>query len=79
LERDPQARVTVVTGFYHTRRARWGFRRFFGHTSDRIACVSAPVEDSDRMRWWKYESGFLQISGEYVKLFLYWLHYVSGS
>ena len=71
LESAPQARVTVVTSDYHTRRTRWTVTRLLGQRARRVTFVSAPTEDFRFDAWWQVEEGFMAIVGEYLKLTYY--------
>ncbi len=67
----PDTRVAVVTNDYHTRRARWSFRRAVPEFRDQIRFVSAPTDSYDPAQWWRCREGFMAITSEYVKLLIY--------
>ncbi len=71
LKSAPNARVAVVTSDYHTRRARWSFRRAVPEFRNQIWFVSAPTDSYDPARWWRCRRGFMAITSEYVKLTAY--------
>jgi uncharacterized SAM-binding protein YcdF (DUF218 family) len=75
LEKTPDARVTIVTDGYHTRRARWIFRSVFGDSAENVSFVSAPWDWFPEDRWWQSEAGLAVIVGEYAKLLFYGLYY----
>lgn len=75
LRTSPDAKLTVVTSDYHTRRARWVFRRVLGKDANRLSFVSAPSDEFDRDEWWCSEEGFNEITGEYLKLTYYFFRY----
>jgi len=75
LDSSPEVRVTVVTGDFHTRRARWVFRQVLGERAGRVFFVSAPSEDTLPDNWWRSETGVTIILGEYLRLGFYWWKY----
>ena len=78
LRDDPQAEVIVVTHNFHTRRARWVFRRVLGDRADRVTFVSAPVYELSPKNWWRSDRGVQLVVGEYFKLLFYYLRYGQG-
>lgn len=80
----PDATVTVVTSSYHTRRARWAFRKNLGKHATRLKFVSAPFDDFDADDWWLHMRGFDYVMIEYLKfagyivLFGNGVWYISG-
>ena len=75
LTSQPDARVTVVTNEYHTRRARWIIALVLGRRMDQVSMVSAPSDDYKPAKWWKTPGGFRMIVSEYLKLAGYMLRY----
>ncbi|HYW80514.1 MAG TPA: YdcF family protein, partial [Thermoguttaceae bacterium] len=75
LNTSPEARVTVVTSNYHTRRARWVFTRVLGERASRVSFVSAPAYDFGAENWWLTAKGVQTVVGEYLKLVFYGVHY----
>ncbi|NQT16439.1 MAG: YdcF family protein [Planctomycetes bacterium] len=71
LDASPQARVTVVTSDYHTRRTRWTINRLLGERARQVTFVSAPTEEFRFDAWWQVEEGFMAVVGEYLKLTYY--------
>ncbi len=69
------ARVLVVTSDYHTRRARWIFRRVLGARGPELTFVSAPNDAFLSRHWWLCEEGAIAIVGENLKLFYYLFRY----
>ncbi|WP_197453491.1 YdcF family protein [Caulifigura coniformis] len=78
LDQEPDARVAVVTSFYHTRRARMSFRAIYGPRADQFLYVSAPVVDFNAANWWKTDTGMQLIVTELVKVAIYWVSYGPG-
>jgi len=75
LDSAPDARVIVVTSFYHTRRARWTFSQVLERRAEQVSIVSAPTDRFAPEDWWQRQEGFLAISGEYLKLVYYAARY----
>ncbi len=75
LRQRPDARVLVVTNSYHTRRSRWIMARALADLPQQATIVAAPVDEFDINRWWCYETGFVTITAEYLKLAFYFVYY----
>jgi uncharacterized SAM-binding protein YcdF (DUF218 family) len=75
LESRPPCSVAILTNTYHTRRASWTFRKVLGERFQQVRFVGAPTDGYDSSNWWRFESGFVDYTGEYLKLAFYWLHY----
>jgi uncharacterized SAM-binding protein YcdF (DUF218 family) len=69
--------IMLVTSGYHTRRARWTFRREL--EGDGVAVGVAAVEPGGQTptpgTWWLYPRGWRAVAGEYLKLVYYRLRY----
>ncbi len=74
LEGRPRCSVTVLTSTYHTRRARWIFRRVVG-AGHALHVAGVPPDGYTAANWWQHEDGFLAFGGEYCKFIYYWLRY----
>ena len=70
LAEHPARRVTVVTTTYHTRRARWTFRREMRGSGVEVRVSAAPEPRFQTSNWWRSEIGLLLHFQEYLK----WLH-----
>jgi uncharacterized SAM-binding protein YcdF (DUF218 family) len=75
LDEKGACTVAVVTTNYHTRRARWVFRRVLGAKADRLRFVAPPTGGYDESNWWKFEAGLKAYANEYVKFLYYFLRY----
>ncbi len=75
LETRPDDRVIVVTNAYHTRRARFIFRRVMGDTADRLQFVAAPNPGFAEKTWWQNRSSANAVLSENVKLGFYLFRY----
>jgi uncharacterized SAM-binding protein YcdF (DUF218 family) len=70
LEAKP-ASVVLVTGWYHTSRARWLIQSVLGE-GIRVDAVPALAAWSNPDDWWESEESFLMVFEEYLK-WTYWL------
>lgn len=75
LRARPDATVAIVTNHYHTRRARWVFRKVLGDRATDIYMVVAPVDEYDEQNWWQSRTGVGTYLGEFGKLAGYLLWY----
>jgi uncharacterized SAM-binding protein YcdF (DUF218 family) len=75
LDDNPGRTVTVVTTCYHTRRARWIFRKQLGARADRVRFVGGPTDGYDASNWWRSEEGSQRYANEYLKLAFYLVNY----
>jgi uncharacterized SAM-binding protein YcdF (DUF218 family) len=75
LETSPDAKLTVVTHAYHTRRTRWIFRQVLGNRCRQVSFISVPADGFRVDNWWCSENGFSTIVGENLKLCFYLLRY----
>ena len=75
LETSPEARVTVVTSNYHTRRARWVFTRVLEERSHQVSFVSAPAYHFREENWGQIDRGVRTVVGEYLKFAFYGVRY----
>ncbi|HTM52646.1 MAG TPA: YdcF family protein [Pirellulales bacterium] len=72
------ATTTIVTNDFHTRRARFSFRRVFGRDARRLYFVSAPTDRYSATNWWRHKRGLKAYGSEFLKLTYYFLRYSSG-
>jgi uncharacterized SAM-binding protein YcdF (DUF218 family) len=79
-ERQYKGAVTVVTGAFHARRARWIFRRVLQDSGIAVRLVAAPESEFNVSNWWTVEDGLMTVNNEYMKLGFYFLRYgLAGS
>jgi uncharacterized SAM-binding protein YcdF (DUF218 family) len=78
LASRPETTVTVITNDFHTRRARWTFRKVLGQQISRVRFVSAKTDHVSSANWWKHEDGFAWYLSEFFKLGFYWFRYGRG-
>lgn len=74
-QRQGWKRITVVTSGFHTRRARWIFRRELAGTDLRIHMAIAPNPKLDSRSWWRSDEGLVVYVDETLKSLYYWLRY----
>ena len=74
-EHADQRKFILVTSAFHTRRARWIFRKSLDELGVQIQVVPVPYGTFDVNSWWRGEEGLIYCFNEYVKLIYYWLKY----
>jgi uncharacterized SAM-binding protein YcdF (DUF218 family) len=70
--------IVVVTSAYHSRRARWTFRRMFRESGVHVAVapvVTGAGQTPPAYSWWLTARGWRSVAPEYPKLVYYGLHY----
>lgn len=75
VDEHPGCSVAIVTNAFHTRRARWVFRRALGDRPCQVYWVAAPREGVRAETWWRTEAGLTTYLSEYVKFVVYWVRY----
>jgi uncharacterized SAM-binding protein YcdF (DUF218 family) len=75
LREHPESSVAIVTNGFHTRRARWIFRRQLPDAADRLHFLSVPRDGVDEATWWQTDAGLALYLGEYCKFAYYWVRY----
>ena len=65
--------VIIVTDAFHTRRARYIFKKELQEESIKIMISPAPHWKFDATNWWKHEEGFVSFINEYLKFIHYLL------
>ncbi len=65
--------VLIVTAPYHSRRARWIFRRAFSGTGVEVEVATTVIRAFRIDNWWTTHMGQKTIGGEYLGLAYYWL------
>lgn len=69
-ERRPN-RIIVVTSGYHTRRARFAFRREFRDAPVRVMVRASRFDEAEPARWWRHRGDVRFVTSELQKLVLY--------
>jgi uncharacterized SAM-binding protein YcdF (DUF218 family) len=67
--------VTIVTSGFHTRRARFVFRRVLGPQAEQLHFFSAEYPAFSSNQWWQQREGLRLILTEYLKLAFYYVRY----
>ena len=75
LRDKPDVTVAVVTSDYHTRRARWVFRKVLPAKRGQLCFVSAPEDYYGPEDWWERPRGVKRYVGEYLKFAAYLVVY----
>jgi uncharacterized SAM-binding protein YcdF (DUF218 family) len=63
--------IEIVTDIFHTRRARWVFRRELKGTGIEIHMAGIPTEDYNATNWWQNEAGVIAFQNEIAKYLYY--------
>ena len=66
--------LVVVTNAFHSRRARWIFRRVL-RAHGVVGATTAGYDGFDETDWWKHENGLVTVNNEYIKLAFYLVRY----
>jgi uncharacterized SAM-binding protein YcdF (DUF218 family) len=74
-ERSGWKRVTVVSSDFHTRRARWIFRRALAGTGVTIHMAAAQEPERNATNWWRSDEGLVRYVDETLKMIYYRLRY----
>jgi uncharacterized SAM-binding protein YcdF (DUF218 family) len=64
-------RLIVVTSPYHTRRARFAFRRAFRGAPIDLVVRASRFDESDPARWWRHRADIRFVTSELEKVVLY--------
>jgi len=75
IQSHPVHTVLLVTSAFHTRRARWIFKRELAGTPIELKMVAVPYQGFDQTNWWKNETGLITLNNEYIKLIYYFVKY----
>ncbi len=71
----PIRRIILVTSAFHTRRARWTFKKVLAGLPVTVEMVAVPYAGFDQTNWWKNETGLITLNNEYIKWFYYLFKY----
>ena len=71
MAQNGYTRALIVTDSFHTRRARWTFRKVMGDPGVSFECVPTALSMSMMKGWWRSEYAMIQVFQEYIKF----LHY----
>ncbi len=68
-------RVILTTSAFHTRRARWIFKKELADLAIDLKVSAAPHPKFDKSNWWTIEEGLIYFTNEYIKLLYYLIVY----
>ncbi len=74
-ENHDAQRVILTTSAFHTRRARWIFRKVLADSGIDLDVSAAPHLEFDKTNWWTIEEGLVYFTNEYIKLVYYLIVY----
>jgi len=74
-QKDSIRSIIIVTSGFHSRRAKWIFRRILTNNPIRIMVVEAESPDLNAANWWRREKGVMAVFNEYVKFAYYLFKY----
>lgn len=63
--------VLIVTDAFHTRRARWAFRKVMRHDHVGFTCTATRFSMDLAGNWWRSEYGLINVVVEYLKFVHY--------
>lgn len=75
MEQRSMRRAIIVTSAFHTRRARWIFRKLLPEDRFKVMMSATPDPKYNERNWWRSEDGLIACNNEYLKLAYYWFHY----
>jgi uncharacterized SAM-binding protein YcdF (DUF218 family) len=67
--------IVITTELFHTRRARWVFRREFRDTPVKIYVAAVDPVRYKITGWWRNEEGIIAFQNEIIKTIYYWVEY----
>lgn len=67
--------IILVTSGFHSRRAKWIFRKVLQDRPIKIMAVEAGNPFFSVENWWQHERGVVAVFNEYIKFAYYWLKY----
>lgn len=74
-QRDSMRSIILVTSGFHSRRAKWIFRKVLRDRPIKIMAVEAESPFFSAENWWQHERGVVAVFNEYIKFAYYWLKY----
>lgn len=72
-------KIALVTSWFHTRRARWIFRRIFRDDNVEVVTFLTAAAGVDGTNWWTSEESGFAVINEYIKWVYYLTHYFFDS
>ena len=78
-ENEHTGPLLVATSAFHTRRARWIFRRLLDDRRVHVQFIAVPHRTFEATNWWRSEQGLIYVNNEYAKLAFYVFRYWNGT
>jgi len=75
LEKSGAKSIVIPTDVFHTRRARWVFRKELRGTKTQIHVVAVDPRRYKINDWWRHEEGVIAFQNEIIKSIYYWFKY----
>jgi uncharacterized SAM-binding protein YcdF (DUF218 family) len=75
IEKTGARSIVITTDLFHTRRARWVFRKELRNMNTDIHVVVAGSRQYKINDWWLHEQGLIDFQNEVIKFFYYHLKY----
>jgi uncharacterized SAM-binding protein YcdF (DUF218 family) len=75
VEKTGAKSIIISTDPFHTRRARWLFRKELKGTGARICLVAAARREYQASNWWQHEQGLIDFQNEFLKSVYYHCKY----
>ncbi len=67
--------IIIVTSGFHSKRAKWIFKKVFKGMNVHISAIEAPHQFFDANDWWLCEDGLITVFNEYMKFLYYFFKY----
>ena len=68
-------RIIIATDVFHTRRARWVFRKELGSAGIQVQMDAVPVREYSLTNWWTKDLGIVALQNEILKYAYYRVKY----
>jgi len=75
IEKTGAKTIIIPTDIFHTRRARWLFRKELKGTGAQIRIVAVDPRQYQATNWWRHEEGLIAFQNECIKSMYYHLKY----
>jgi uncharacterized SAM-binding protein YcdF (DUF218 family) len=75
IEKTGASTIVITTDLFHTRRARWIFRRELRDLPVKIGIVAVDPVRYKINNWWRNEEGLIQFQNEIIKSLYYHVRY----
>ena len=75
VEKSGAKSIIIPTDLFHTRRARWVFRKELRNTNTEIHVVAVNLRNYEIKDWWRHEEGLIAFQNEVIKSLYYLCKY----